>query len=225
MGNREWGLRPQTPPPTEMSMVAHNGTTAEVLGRLRIASLPPPRHALRWAGGLGVRAQAPFACHKVCGPITALMSRCLLANRLGRERGPENGHPDRLPGQRFSEHLNCHQPRGLERDDLALAGGVVCVLRPTLAGAYLWRVEVAPSTPCLAGHSVGNRKWGLRPQTPPPTERSMVAHNGTAVEVLGRLGIAWLFPPYQTRCWAGGLGVRAQAPFALATAADRLPRC
>ena len=49
----------------------------------------------------------------------------------------------------------------------------------------------------LAGYRVGDREWGLRPQTPPPTEMSEVAR------------------PYLR--WAGGLGVRAQAPFALAT--------
>jgi hypothetical protein len=129
------------------------------------------------------------------------------------------------------EPVNGQQPWGIDRENLALAGGglelgldvlalaggVVRVLQPTLADFYLWLLDVAPSTPCLAGHCVGNRKWGLRPQTPPPAEMSMVARNGTAVKVLGRSRIASLPPPRQTRCQAGGLGVRAQAPFALAT--------
>jgi len=59
--------------------------------------------------------------------------------------------------------------------DLALAGGVVRVLRPTLAGGCLWRFEVAASIRYLVGRRVGNREWGLRPRTPPPTEMGVVA--------------------------------------------------
>jgi hypothetical protein len=102
------------------------------------------------------------------------------------------------------ELVNGQQPWGIDRDDLALAGGslelgldvlaladgVVRVLRPTLAGFHLWLLDFTASTPFLAGHFVGNREWGLRPQTPPPTEMSMVAHNGTAAELTGRLGLA-----------------------------------
>ena len=101
---------------------------------------------------------------------------------------------------------------------LALAGGVVRVLRPTLADYRFGCVAVAASMRCLAGCRVGNREWGLRPQTPPPTKMGMLA--------------LWLFIPRQTRCWAGGLGVRAQAPFALATETarrygvdERIPVC
>ena len=63
---------------------------------------------------------------------------------------------------------------------LALAGGVVRVLRPTLADGCLWRVGSTALTPCLVDHRVGNREWGLRPRTPPPTEMGVVAHDGTA---------------------------------------------
>ena len=34
--------------------------------------------------------------------------------------------------------------------------------------------------PCLAVRRVGHREWGLRPQTPPPTEMGIVACQGTA---------------------------------------------
>ena len=63
---------------------------------------------------------------------------------------------------------------------LALAGGVVRVLRPTLADHRFGCVAVAASTPGLVCCLVGNRKWGLRPQTPPPAEMGVVAGDGTA---------------------------------------------
>ena len=63
---------------------------------------------------------------------------------------------------------------------LALAGGVIRVLRPTLADGCLWRFGSTALTPCLVDHRVGNREWGLRPRTPPPAEIGVVAHDGTA---------------------------------------------
>ena len=108
VGNREWGLRPQTPPPTEMSVLA--------------APAAPNPLSGRWFGCPG--AGPIRAGHRVGGPTTALMSGCLRADPLGRERGPENGHPDRLPVQCFSEHANGQPPRAMDRDDLALRGGM-----------------------------------------------------------------------------------------------------
>ena len=137
-----------------------------------VPAIPNPLPG-RWFGCPG--AGPIRACHRLFTPTTVLMSQSQFANPVQRERGPENGYPDRRPCQCFSEHVNGQQPWGMDRDDLALAGGVVCVLRPTLAGAYLWLVDVTASTPCLARHCVGNREWGLRPQTPPPTEMSASA--------------------------------------------------
>ena len=65
-------------------------------------------------------------------------------------------------------------------EGLALAGGMACVLRPTLADDRVWCAAVAASTPCLAVRRVGHREWGLRPQTSPPTEMGIVACQGTA---------------------------------------------
>ena len=98
------------------------------------------------------------------------MNQCRHANPVKRERGPENGHPDRRP----ADHSGLFVLRG---DDLALAGGVVRVLRPTLAGDCLWRSKSAASTSGLVGKGVGNREWGLRPQTPPPTEMGVLARD------------------------------------------------
>ena len=176
-------------------MVAHNGTAAELTGRLRMAlAIPAAPNPLpgRWFGCPG--AGPIRACHTVGLPTTVLMSQCPLPNPIRRERGLENGYPDRLPCQRFSEHLNGHQPGGLEREDVALAGGVVRVLRPTPAGACLWLVDATASTPCLTGCRVGHREWGLRPQTPPPTEMSMVAHHVTAAALTSRLRVAFAVP-------------------------------
>ena len=153
------------------------------------------------------------ACHRACSPATVLTNECQFANRLGRERGPENGYPDRRPPnhRRNLKVQNATMPVPWDADELrltgdyfALADGEVGALRPTLADHRFGCVAVAASMRCLAGCRVGNREWGLRPQTPPPTEMGVVAR--------------------QTRCWAGGLGVRAQAPFALAPEMAGQPR-
>ena len=118
----------------------------------------------------------------------------------------------------------------LTGDYFALAGGVVLVRRPTLADHRFGCVAVAASTSGLVDHRVGNREWGLRPRTPPPAEIGVVAHDGTADGVQRGANDAfggWIygFHAAPTRCWAGGLGVRAQAPFALATETARRLRC
>ena len=98
VGHREWGLRPQTPPPAEMSMVAYNGAASALTGKLRMALAvfaPPSPLPGRWFGCPG--AGPIRACHPVGLPTTVLMSQCPYANPVQRERGPENGHPDRLP--------------------------------------------------------------------------------------------------------------------------------
>jgi hypothetical protein len=188
-----------------------------------------------WVSGRRPHSRLPQSVWANNGVDERMLARRPIGARAWA--GERTFGPPALP--MLLEPVNGQQPWGIDRENLALAGGglelgldvlalaggVVRVLQPTLAGFYLWLVDVTASTPFLAGHCVGNREWGLRPQTPPPTEMSMVAHNGTAAEVLGRLRTAWLLPPYQTHCQAGGLGVRAQAPFALATEEDRLPRC
>ena len=112
VGHREWGLRPQTPPPAEMSMVAYNGAASALTGKLRMAlavfAAPNPLSG-RWFGCPGA---GPIRARDRCGiPGKALMSQCQHAKPLQRERGPEHGHPDRLPANNVNnEQAKPRQP-------------------------------------------------------------------------------------------------------------------
>ena len=64
----------------------------------------------RWFGCPG--AGPICACHRNCAPGTVLTNECQFANRLGRERGPENGYPDRRPRQGLSDQWQRKKPSG-----------------------------------------------------------------------------------------------------------------
>jgi hypothetical protein len=75
----------------------------------------PPRWAW-WCFGCSCRAKPLlgwwFGCpgagpirarHRMCSPTKVLTKEYRFANSLGRERGPENGYPDRRPLQGLNE--------------------------------------------------------------------------------------------------------------------------
>ena len=61
-----------------------------------LASSAAPNPLLGW--WFGCPGAGPIrACHRNYAPGTVLTKECRFANSLGRERGPENGYPDRRP--------------------------------------------------------------------------------------------------------------------------------
>ena len=167
--------------PAPANPTAHRDERLGYSGRTK-----PAARQVVWVSGRRPHSRLPQSGWANNG-VDELMLAC-------RPIGARAWAGERIPGPpalpMLLELVNGQQPWGIDRDDLALADGVVRVLRPTLAGFHLWLLDFTASTPFLAGHFVGHREWGLRPQTPPPTEMSMVAHNGTAAELTGRLGLA-----------------------------------
>jgi hypothetical protein len=66
-----------------------------------LAVHPAPNPLLgRWFGCPG--AGPIRACHRACSPATVLTNKCQHDKPLQRERGPENGYPDRRPPPKVS---------------------------------------------------------------------------------------------------------------------------
>jgi hypothetical protein len=82
------------------------------IGTLVFRAAPNPLLG-RWFGCPG--AGPIRACHRNGGPATALMNECRRANQVGRERGPENGYPNRLPPQGLNDQWQSTQKRKIRK--------------------------------------------------------------------------------------------------------------
>jgi hypothetical protein len=132
MGNREWSLRLQAPPPTfETIWVRHRLRASTAIGQVVWVSGRRPHHPPskwlwratgrepicrlgRWSGYPG--AGPIRGCHRDCTPTVVLTRWPARTAMSARERGPENGCPDHLPRPHFrAQHGRPLPPNNADR--------------------------------------------------------------------------------------------------------------